>query len=304
MAVPDFQSILLPLLKLSADGKEHTVPETEEKLADILNLTKEDREEMLPSGTQRRFVNRLAWTKVHLSKAGLIMSPRRSVYKITQRGLDALKENPDKINMGYLKQFEEYREFIKPTKGKDNADSDIGPLAESLTTPRETLENAYQVLRKELVQDILEKVKQATPRYFEEIVVELLVRMGYGGTVKDAGQATQYTNDEGVDGVIKEDKLGLDVIYIQAKRYKDIAIGRPEIQAFVGALDGKHANKGIFLTTSRFADTAFAYVKSISKKVVLIDGEQLANYMIDYNLGVSTTAVFELKKIDNDYFGE
>ncbi len=302
MPIPDFDDILSSLLKYCADQKEHSMSETEEHVADDLKMSKADREEMLPSGTQRRFANRLAWSKVHLSKAGLIMSPRRSIYKITQKGLDALKTNPQGVNKAYLEQFEEYREFKKPSSEK--VVNGTPGSVDSSVTPRESLETAYQILRKELVQEVLDKVKASTPRYFEELVVELLVRMGYGGTVKDAGQATQYTNDEGVDGIIKEDRLGLDVIYIQAKRYTDNSIGRPEIQAFVGALDGKHANKGIFITTSRFADTALAYVRAISKKVVLIDGEQLANYMIDYNLGVSTTATFELKKIDNDYFGE
>jgi restriction system protein len=302
MAVPDFQSIMLPLLKLSADQKEHTGRETEDLLANEFKLSQEDRKEMLPSGTTRTFVNRVAWAKSHLSKAGLLMSPRRSIYKITPRGLEVLKENPPVINVAYLKRFDEYREFIKPSKDKESVET--APVIESMTTPRETLETAYQILRKQLIQEVLDKVKESTPRDFEEIVVELLVRMGYGGTVKDAGKATQYTNDEGIDGVIKEDKLGLDVIYIQAKRYKGTAIGRPEIQAFVGALDGKHANKGIFITTSRFSESAENYVRSISKKVVLIDGDQLANFMIDYNLGVSTTATFELKKIDNDYYGE
>jgi restriction system protein len=302
MATPDFDDILFSLLKYYADEKEHTITETEDHVADDLKMSKEDREEMLPSGTQRRFVNRLAWAKVHLSKAGMIMSPRRSVYKITRKGLDVLKEGPQGISRDYLDQFEESRDFKKPSVEKKSMESIS--FMETSATPRETLEAAYQVLRKELIQEVLDNVKGATPRYFEELVVELLVKMGYGGTVKDAGQATQYNNDEGVDGIIKEDKLGLDVIYIQAKRYTDSSIGRPEIQAFVGALDGKHANKGIFITTSRFSDTAVTYVRSISKKVVLIDGEQLANYMIDYNLGVTTMATFELKKIDNDYFGE
>ena len=171
-------------------------------------------------------------------------------------------------------------------------------------TPRETLEAAYEILQKQLVQEVLDKVKESTPRYFEEIVVELLVKMGYGGAVRDAGSATQFTNDEGIDGIIKEDKLGLDVIYIQAKKWTDTPVGRPDIQAFVGALDGKHANKGIFITTSRFSEAAVTYARNISKKVVLIDGEQLANYMIEYNLGVNTTDTFLLKRVDNDYFGE
>jgi restriction system protein len=302
MAIPDYQAIMLPLLKHCSDQKEHAVRETEVALAEVMKLSDEEREQKLPSGTQRKFINRVAWAKVYLSKAGLIMSPRRSVYQITQRGLDVLKENPQVINVAYLKRFEEFGEFINPDVNKTVSENI--PFVESSTTPRETLESAYQIIRKQLVQELLEKIKESTPQYFEEIVVELLVKMGYGGSVKDAGQATKYTNDEGVDGIIKEDKLGLDVIYIQAKRYTENSVGRPEIQAFVGALDGKHANKGIFITTSKFADTAIAYVKAISKKVVLIDGEQLANYMIEYSLGVTTTATFELKKIDNDYFGD
>jgi len=218
MPIPDFQSIMLPLLKFSSDKKEHTVRETEEYLANAFRLTKEEREEMLPSGTTRTFVNRVAWTKAHLMKAGLIMSPRRSVYKITQRGIDVLKEDPVSIDVAYLKRFEEYREFLKPSK--DKAELEPGSEIESSVTPRETFENAYQLLRKQVLQEVLEKVKAATPKFFEEIVVELLVKMGYGGSVEDAGKATRFTNDEGIDGIIKEDKLGLDVIYIQKSGLK------------------------------------------------------------------------------------
>jgi restriction system protein len=303
MAVPDFQSIMLPLLKLSADQKEHTVKEIEDILANEFNLTKEDRVEMLPSGTSRTFANRIAWAKFYLQKAVLLESPRRTIFRITPRGLDVVKQNPSKINIAFLRQFEEYREFQKPTNGNDTNIS-ITDTSESTETPRESLEGAYQFLRKQLVQEVLEKVKESTPMDFEKLVVELLVKMGYGGTVKDAGKATQYSNDAGVDGIIKEDKLGLNLIYIQAKRYKDIAVGRPDLQAFVGALHGKHATKGVFLTTSRFSENALEYKRSISDNVVLIDGEQLANFMIDCNLGVTTTDTFELKKIDNDYFGE
>src|SRR6185312_8518396 len=296
MPIPDFQEITLPLLKLSGDQNDHTLPETEEALANFFQLTQEERVEMLPSGTQRRFANRVAWAKVYLTKAGLLLSPRRSVYRISQSGLDLLKNPPPHISVSFLKEhYKEIREFLKPSK--DNGQTEVTSAGESSTTPRETLEAAYEVLRKQLVQEVLDRVKQTTPRYFEELVVDLLVGMGYGGTLSDAGRATQFTNDEGIDGVIKQDKLGLDVIYVQAKKYTDKVVGRPDVQAFVGALDGKHANKGVFITTSRFADSAITYARDISKKVVLIDGEQLANYMIDYNLGVSTSATFTLKRI-------
>jgi restriction system protein len=300
MPIPDFQTLMLPLLRYCGDQKEHKLKETEEALSTHLGLTQSEKEEMLPSGIMRTFYNRVGWSKWYLQKAGLLQVQKGSIFKITQRGLDVLAENPTIVNIAYLKRFEEFREFLKPTKDKEPAETIES--VDSGVTPQETLESAYQVIRKQLVQEMLEKIKVATPKFFEEIVVDLLVKMGYGGSIGEAGKATQYTNDEGIDGIIKEDKLCLDVIYIQAKRWVDTVIGRPQIQAFVGALDGKHANKGIFITTSTFADTADTYVRSISKKIVLIDGQQLANFMIDYNLGVSSTATFELKRIDNDYF--
>ena len=303
MPIPDYQTLMLPLLKYCSDQQEHKLKDAEQAMAQEFNLTQQERDEMLPSGKMRTMYNRVGWSKWHLQKAGVVSVPRTSVFKITQRGLELLAENPPVINSLLLKRYEEYREFIKPSKTKET-----GPVIEELVpqgaTPRETLEAAYEILQKQLVQEVLDKVKESTPRYFEEIVVELLVKMGYGGAVRDAGSATQFTNDEGIDGIIKEDKLGLDVIYIQAKKWTDTPVGRPDIQAFVGALDGKHANKGIFITTSRFSEAAVTYARNISKKVVLIDGEQLANYMIEYNLGVNTTDTFLLKRVDNDYFGE
>lgn len=214
-----------------------------------------------------------------------------------------MKQNTKQINVNFLRQFPEYVEFIRP-----NSENGQGQVIQSVdltqATPQEILENAYQNIRRTLAQEILAKIKASPPAFFERLVVELLVKMGYGGSLKDAGKATRLTNDEGIDGIIKEDKLGLDFIYIQAKRWDNQAVGRPDIQSFVGALDGQRATKGIFITTSRFADTATEYVKTISKKVILIDGEQLAAYMIDYGLGVSTVTTYDLKKIDNDYFGE
>jgi restriction system protein len=206
--------------------------------------------------------------------------------------------------MAYLKQFPEYLDFARQSGNSGKSSEAIDEISESQKTPEEILDASYQKIRSALAQELLLKIKASPPVFFERLVVELLVKMGYGGSLKDAGKATRLTNDEGIDGIIKEDKLGLDFIYIQAKRWNQQPVGRPDIQSFVGALDGQRANKGIFITTSRFADTALEYVKTITKKVILIDGEELANYMIDYGLGVSTFATYDLKKVDHDYFGE
>ena len=304
MPIPDYQSIMLPLLRLTNDDSEHRLRETIEELANQFILTQDEREELLPSGTSAIFDNRVGWAKTHILKAGLLTSPRRSIFRITERGKQVLAQNPSALNVKFLKQFPEYVEFIQPnyiTEGQVVLSEEI---EESNATPEEILESAYLNIRRNLAQELLLRIKTSSPRFFEKLVVELLVKMGYGGSLKDAGKATQLTNDEGIDGIIKEDKLGLDIIYIQAKRWDNKSVGRPDIQSFVGALDGQRANKGIFITTSRFADSSIQYVKTITKKVILIDGEELANFMIDYGLAVSTFTIYELKKIDNDYFEE
>ena len=303
MSIPNYQEIMLPLLRLTADGQVHSFREATENLASEFKLTPVERQALLPSGAQPVFDNRVGWAKTYLIKAKLLESPRRSIFQITERGKKILSENPKQISATFLRQFDEFIEFVKPTKG-DEESKGLDEIDQSQATPEEILDSAYQKIRKALAQDLLTKIKLSHPSFFERLVVELLVKMGYGGSIKDAGKATRFTNDEGIDGIIKEDKLGLDVIYVQAKRWDTQPVGRPEIQSFVGALDGQRANKGIFITTSRFADNAAAYVKTITKKVILIDGEQLANYMVDYGLGVSTFASYELKRIDNDYFGE
>ena len=303
MPIPDFQTVMLPLLKYIGDGNENTIRETIDHLAVVFNLTAEERQELLPSGADVLFDNRVRWAKFHLSKSELLESPRRSIIKISVRGQEVLAQNPAQINMSFLKQFPEYLEFIRPNTDTETTET-TQQVVHSIATPEEILEASYQNIRRNLAQELLQKIKISPPAFFERLVVELLVKMGYGGSIKDAGKATRLTNDEGIDGIIKEDKLGLDFIYIQAKRWDTQSVGRPDIQSFVGALDGQRANKGIFITTSKFADTAAEYVKTITKKVILIDGEQLANFMIDYNLGVSTIASYELKKVDNDYFGE
>jgi restriction system protein len=303
MPIPDYQTVMLPLLKLTADKQEHKVGDLVGTLAEQFRLTENERKELLPSGQTFIFGSRVGWARTYLKKAGLLDSQKRATVQITERGLSILNQNPPKIDVKLLRQFPEFLEF-QNTK-KDDEDAVITPVDLNNTqTPEETLEGAYQSIRKSLAQELRKKIIEQPPAFFEKLVVELLVKMGYGGSLKDAGKATRLTNDEGIDGIIKEDKLGLDFIYIQAKRWDNQAVGRPDIQSFVGALDGQRATKGIFITTSRFAENAKEYVKTITKKVILIDGDQLAEFMIDYGLGVSTSTTYDVKKIDSDYFGE
>ncbi|MBI1803548.1 MAG: restriction endonuclease [Ignavibacteriae bacterium] len=303
MAIPDYQSLMLPLLKLTSDKQEHAMRDVVERLASQFNLTSEERKELLPSGQQPIFDNRVAWAKTYLKKAGLLDAPRRALIVITERGLDVLGNNPSEINVRFLKQFPEFIEFQTAKREDETEGANQEDVA--IQTPEESLELAYQRIRKALAQEVLNKVIQLPAAFFERLVVELLVRMGYGGSIKDAGKAIGGSGDEGIDGTIKEDKLGLDIIYIQAKRWQPgNLVGRPEIQKFVGALAGQGAKKGIFITTSSFTRDALDYVPRNETKIVLIDGEQLAQLMIDHNLGVAPQIAYEIKRLDNDYFGE
>ena len=300
--IPDYQSIMLPFLKKLSDRKEHKFRDLIEELGDEFNVTAEERKELLPSGTQAIFDNRVGWARTYLKKAGLIESPKRAISLITQEGIDVLKQNPEKINVAFLKQFPSFIEF-QNLKRVDSEEVETEEITNQ--TPEESLETAYQRLRKSLAQDLLNKVISLPPSFFERLVVELLVKMGYGGSIKDAGKAIGKSGDEGIDGTIKEDKLGLDIIYIQAKRWQiGNTVGRPEIQKFVGALAGQGAKKGIFITTSSFTREAIEYSPKNETKIVLIDGERLSQLMIDYNIGVSTSNIYEIKKIDHDYFGD
>lgn len=299
MAIPDYQTIMLPLLKFASDGKEHTLREAVDKLANEFKLTDEERELKLPSGQQTVLHNRVGWARTYLKKALLLNAPRRSYFQISLRGNEILASNPMRIDIEFLNQFPEFREFKSLRHEKEGEDS-IPTVGD---TPEEVLEEAYINLRQDLASDILQQIKQSSSRQFERIVVQLLVAMGYGGTLKDAGKAVGKSGDEGIDGIIKEDRLGLDVIYIQAKKW-DSTVGRPEIQKFAGALQGQRAKKGIFLTTSDFSKDAYEYVAKIDSKIVLIDGQQLSQFMIDHNLGVTSIANYEIKRIDSDYFME
>lgn len=302
MPIPDFQSIMLPLLKQFRDGQEHSIHEVLDNLAQEFSLSDQDINQLLPSGKQTIFYNRVGWARTYLAKSLLLEMPRRSYHKITSRGKDVLKSNPTRIDMKFLEQFPEYIEF-RDGEGsrKKNQDAESTLSEANRKTPEEMLEDAYQEIRDSLAQELLVVVKKSPPSFFERLVVELLVNMGYGGSRREAARAVGQTGDEGIDGIIDEDRLGLDTIYIQAKRW-EASVGRPEIQKFVGALMGKRARKGIFITTSNFTNDAVNYVSSIDFKVILIDGKRLAEYMIDYNVGVTESISYQLKRIDSDYF--
>lgn len=301
MAIPDYQTIMLPLLKLAGDKQEHSLWQTIDTLADQFNLNNEERRELLSSGHKAIFDNRVGWARTYMKKAGLLELPRRGYFRITDRGLEVLKRNPPRIDVKFLFQFKEFQEFRAFRREKTTVQEEV--KEEQERTPEEILGDAYQNLRDSLANDLLEQTKSSPPSLFEKIVVDLLVKMGYGGSRKDAGKAIGKTGDEGIDGIIKEDPLGLDIIYIQAKKWGN-TVSRPEIQKFAGALQGKRARKGIFITTSNYTREARDFVSSIDTKIVLIDGDQLAQFMIDHNIGVSPSATYETKRIDLDYFTE
>ncbi len=301
MSIPDYQSIMLPLLRLAGDGKEYSLRACISMLADEFGLSDNERKELLPSGKQARFDNRVGWAGTYMIKAGLLSRPRRAHYQITDRGQEVLASNPTEINVKFLDQYQEFVSFRQPSNEEMSSAADTSQtLAE---TPEEALEEAHQTLQESLAVDIIQAIKQCSPEFFERLVVDLLVKMGYGGSRKEAGQAVGRGGDGGIDGIIKEDRLGLDIIYIQAKRWEGV-VGRPEIQKFAGALQGNRARKGIFITTSSFTREAVEYATLIDTKIILIDGTRLADFMIEHNVGASTVATYEVKRIDSDYFVE
>jgi len=307
MAVPDYQSVMLPLLEYAASrNNELSTGDAADALAVSLGLSEEDLKQMLPSGISPTFINRVGWAATYMKKAGLLEATRRGFYRITQRGLDLLKKKPKKIDVKLLTQYPEFQEFqhLRGTRSGDKTKDADKPLDFASTTPSEALEKAYESLRNDLADELIKKLKQTNPTFFERIVVELLVKMGYGGSRADAGKAIGRSGDGGIDGIIKEDKLGLDVVYIQAKRWDTNSVGRPDVMQFAGALQAQKANKGIFITTSKFTEEARNYVAQIGSKIVLIDGERLAQLMIDNNVGVSTISLYPVKKLDLDYFDE
>lgn len=303
MAIPDYQTIMLPLLRFTGDEKEHHVRDMIDHLAGVFQLTTEERRRLLPSGNDIAFDNKVKWSRLYLSKAGLLESRRRGYWKITTSGLQVLSQNPSKIGTKFLEQLPQYRAWKRTfsKEAKKEARDKVKVVDEQ--TPEEALEYGYQEMRNNLRQQLLKEVTNVSPSFFEKLVVELLVKMGYGGTVKDAARVRGGSGDEGIDGVIKEDRLGLDTIYVQAKKWQN-PVGRPKLMEFVGALKGQRANRGVFIATSRFTNDAIDYASKVDSKVVLIDGDQLAELMIDFHIGVSPFVTYEIQRLDSDYFSE
>lgn len=303
MPIPDYQTLMRPLLARLADGNIHPLSDLLKELITEFRLTPEEVKEKLPSGRQTVISNRIGWAKTYLDKAGLLETPKRAHYKITERGLKALEECPEQIDNDYLRRFEEFQQFSTPSNSKGDEANIEAKVRESETTPDEQIAAAHQALNSSLVDEILTSIRTASPSFFEQLVVDLMLAMGYGGSRKEAGQATQATNDGGIDGIIKEDRLGLDTIYLQAKRWQN-TVHRPEIDKFIGSLTRNRARKGVFITTSGFSPGALEAVHTLDMKIVLIDGQQLAELMIEHNLGVTPKEVYEVKQIDSDYFSE
>lgn len=306
-SVPTYDELMLPLLQLaSQDSEEHPIRELREQLAQQIGLTPEERALKLPSGRQTVFDNRVGWACTHLRKALLLESPRRGYIRISPRGQEVLAEQPPAINDIYLQRFEEYRQFKERTiPDERDRQNTVETAKTQQTTPDEMIRDAYSILEASLRDDLLDKIKQMDPGAFEWLVLRLLHAMGYGGSIKDV-EGVPTGPDGGIDGLIKEDKLGLDAIYIQAKRWdQDKSVGREKIQAFQGALAGVGARKGVFMTTSSFTQQARTYVERLrDSKIVLIDGQQLAQLMIEHDVGVSIHETFHLKRIDEDFFTE
>ena len=299
MSIPDYQSFMLPLLKLGKNKVEHSMKEAYEILSKEFNLSKDEKNELLPSGTQKIYKNRIGWARTYLKKAGLVESNKRGYFNITEKGLEVLNDDIKSIDNKFLEKFEGFKEFKKRNAKKNYEQHNNN----TLETPEEVIEKSIDELNKSLTSEILEYLKNTSPSYFEQIVIEVLVKMGYGGSLKEAGQVVGKSGDGGIDGIIKEDKLGLDAIYIQAKKWEN-SVSRPEIQKFVGALQGRRARKGIFITTSYFTKEAIDYTERIESKVILIDGNKFANLMIENEVGVTTLSKYFVRRIDSDYFLE
>lgn len=305
MPVPNFQMMLLPTLKELQDGVERDSGHMRGRMAAHFHLSESEQGELLPSGKQSRFANRVAWALVYLRRAQLIESPRRGGYRITDRGRDVLSEGLEQIDLKYLMRFPEVVAFRTKRTDGSSVHVESRETDERDLTPDEQVREGYRQLRENLAAELLDRIKRASPRFFESLVIELLVAMGYGGSQEDAARVVGRSGDGGIDGIIKQDRLGLDNIYVQAKRWKeDSSVGRPDIQQFAGALQGRKASKGVFMTTSSFSRDAVEYARSVQTTIVLIDGEQLAELMLDYGIGVSVQESIRLQKVDEDYFVE
>lgn len=300
MPIPDYQSLMLPVLKLLIGKEALASPAIIDSISNQFNLSQPERNELLPSGKQKIINNRIGWAKTYLKKANLVIYPQRGFVQLTDEGMSVLQNNPEKIDVDFLRQFPEFLDF------RDSS-SDIpkrtGFIDIAEATPEEQLYVTHAELKTQLLADLINNIKTCSPQFFEQLVVDVIVTMGYGGSREEAGQAVGQSGDEGIDGVINEDRLGLDVIYLQAKRW-EASVGRPEIQKFAGALQGKRAKKGIFITTSDFTKGAKEYVEHIDCRIILLSGVQLAELMWEYNIGLHLAASYQIKKLDLDYFNE
>jgi restriction system protein len=302
MAIPDYETLMLPVLQYVADGKDHPLKEITAHLADTFKLTADEREQRIPSGQSTYIQNRTGWAKTYLKKAGLLISPKRGIIQITDRGREVLAKKPERIDGALLSQFPEFTAFQERSNLQEESQQPQH-LSVEQQTPEEVIESSFHELRSQLADELLEQIKGCSSDFFERLVVDVIVAMGYGGTQRDAARATQRSNDGGIDGIIKQDRLGLDTIYIQAKKWNESQpIHRPEIQKFAGALQGVRARKGIFITTSSFSVGAREYVANIDSKIVLIDGTELAQLMIDHGIGVTPHQTYEIKRLDSGYF--
>ena len=303
--IPTYEEIMLPMLKHLSDGKQHSLSETHDALAKHFKLTDNQLRELLPSGRQPVFRNRIGWARTYMKKAGLLTSPKRAHFQITDRGQELLKEGPEEINARFLTRYEEFVEFKSIRREKEDKTVPQSDFIEAGNdkTPEESLEYAYQHLKNDLSKEVLDTVKNCSPAFFEKLVIDLLLAMGYGGSRKEAGQALGKSGDGGIDGIIKEDKLGLDIIYLQAKKWENL-VPIKEVRDFTGALASKKAKKGIFITTSSFPKSVYEFVGQVEYKIILIDGERLADLMIENNVGLSIVNTYHIKTIDSDYFEE
>ena len=301
MALPDFQSLMLPLLRSYADGETRSIASVSDSLGREFMLTEDELRQLLPSGRQSTFRNRIAWARTYLSKAGLLASPKRAHFHITEAGLKTLAAQPTRIDINYLNAFPEFLNFRTRKHADSPADLAATAAESARENPEELIESLHDQLKRALADELLARISTAAPDFFERLVVELLLKMGYGGSRQDAGRAIGRSGDGGIDGIINEDRLGLDSIYLQAKRWEN-PVGRPEIQKFAGALAEHRAKKGVFITTSSFTKEALASATKHDARIVLIDGEKLATLMIDHGLGVTLAASYDVKRVDSDYF--
>lgn len=301
--IPDYQSIMLPLLKSISDGEIYRYRELIDELAEVFKLSEDEQKELLPSGQQPIFDNRVGWANTSMKKAGLIKSEKRGYLQITKLGKEVLSEGHKEINVKFLRRYPSFNEFTRGKKNGSSKNQKAKEIKKEEQTPEETLEYVHQKLVNDLSQELIDTIKDCSPRFFEKLVIDLLLAMGYGGSRIDAGKAIGKSNDGGIDGIIKEDKLGLDIIYVQAKRW-DKSVPTREVRDFAGALLARKAKKGIFIATSSFPKSAIDFVNKIEPKLILIDGQRLGELLIEYDVGVSTQRNYIVKRMDSDYFEE